>query len=63
MFSEWATLSCKYQLPWGEKMFGFISSMAVIRIAEEKLLQENEKNPGFIIVNYLGGGQNKHTSS
>jgi hypothetical protein len=27
----------------GGKIFGFISNMTVIRISEEKLLQENEK--------------------
>jgi hypothetical protein len=41
--SEWATLSRKYLLPWGKRMFGFISDMAVTKIAKENLLQENEK--------------------
>jgi hypothetical protein len=43
LFSELVTLFHKYELSW-EKMFGFISSMAVSRIAKEKLLQENEKS-------------------
>ena len=34
MLIEWVTLSCKYQLPWGKKIFGFISNMAVTRIAK-----------------------------
>jgi hypothetical protein len=44
----------------GGKMFGFISNMAVTRIAEEKLLQENEKIQDLSSSITWRGGQNKH---